>query len=325
MATIDAAERLLNLVIALSHARVRMTRMEIRQSVAGYDPIDQSLSTQEAAKRDAAFERMFERDKDDLRRMGVPIRTVTDAAHGDDIGYKIDASDAAMPPIDLTAGELAVLGLAAEYWQGATLGADARQGLTKVASAAAHHPRVTLPLAARSTASQDATAALIEAIQDRQAVTFEYASATSGTSVRSLQPWRIVLRGGSEYVVGLDTDRGQPRTFRIGRIHGPVRGTGAPGSYEPPADVPVGTWAGVGEAGTAVIALRAEAGHAIRSRGTHVRSEPDWDVYEVEYVHPDALRDEVLGLAGAARVVEPVDMAQAVAAYAHQALEVTDG
>jgi len=325
MAAIDASERLLNLVIALSHARVRMTRTEIRQTVAGYDAVGPSLSEQEAAKRDAAFERMFERDKDDLRRMGVPIRTVTDAAHGDDIGYKIDASDAAMSPIDLTPGELAVLGLAAEYWQGATLGNDARQGLTKVASAAAHHPRVSLPLAARSTASHDATAALIEAIQERQAVTFEYASATSGTSVRTLQPWRIVLRGGNEYVVGLDVDRGEPRTFRIGRVHGAVRGQGAIRSYEPPSDVPVGTWAAVGEAGTAVVALRAEAGHAIRARGTHIRSEPDWDVYEVEYVHPDALRDEVLSLAGAARVVEPVDMAQAVAAHAQRALEVADG
>jgi predicted DNA-binding transcriptional regulator YafY len=74
-----------------------------------------------------------------------------------------------------------------------------------------------------------------------------------------------------------------------------------------------------------VVALRAEAGHAIRARGTHIRSEPDWDVYEVEYVHPDALRDEVLSLAGAARVVEPVDMAQAVAAHAQRALEVADG
>lgn len=325
MSAIEAAERLLNLVIALSHARVRMTRAEIRAAVAGYDPVDPSLSDAEAKRRDVAFERMFERDKDDLRRMGVPIRTVTDAAHGDNIGYKIDASDAAMPPIDMNAAEMAMLALAAEYWQGATLGGDARQGLTKVASGAAHHPRVTLPLAARSTASHDATATMIEAIQERQAVTFEYASATSGTSVRTVQPWRIVIRGANEYLVGLDFDRGEPRTYRIGRMHGRVRHHGDPGAFEPPRDVPVGTLAAVGDAGVATVALRAEAGHSIRARGTHVRSDVDWDVYEVPYVHVDALRDEVLSLAGAARVLEPVTVAEAVAAHARCALEVADG
>lgn len=325
MSSIEAAERLLNLVIALSHARVRMTRAEIRAAVAGYDPVDSSLSADEAKRRDVAFERKFERDKDDLRRMGVPIRTVTDAAHGDDIGYKINASDAAMSPIDMTAAEMAVLGLAAEYWQGATLGGDARQGLTKVASGAAHHPRVSLPLAARSTASHDATAALIEAIQERQTVTFEYASATSGTSVRTVQPWRIVIRGANEYVVGLDVDRGEPRTYRIGRIHGRVRDSGEPGAFDPPRDVSVGSLAAVGDAGLATVALRAEAGHSLRSRGMHVRSDADWDVYEVSYVHTDALRDEVLSLAGAARVLEPPEVAEAIAAHARLALEVADG
>jgi proteasome accessory factor B len=325
MSAIDPAARLLNLVIALSHARVRMTRAEIRASVAGYDPVDSSLSEADAKRRDAAFERMFERDKDDLRRMGVPIRTVTDAAHGDDIGYKIHAPEAAMPAIDLTAGELAVLGVAAEYWQGAILGADARQGLTKVTSGAAHQPRVTLPFAARSTASQDATATLIEAIQDRQAVTFEYSSATSGTSVRAVEPWRLVLRGGTEYVVGHDRDREQPRTFRVGRIHGQVRVTGQAGAFSPPAHIPGGLMTQTPDQGTALVGLRAEAGHALRARGTYLRTEGAWDVVEVPYAHEDALRDEVLALAGAAKVIEPTSLADAIGDQARKALEAAHG
>src|SRR5690606_28953887 len=78
MAQIDPAERLLNLIIALTHARTRMTRAQIRESVAGYEPLPAGLSEKEAARRDAAFERMFERDKDDLRRMGIPLQTVVD-------------------------------------------------------------------------------------------------------------------------------------------------------------------------------------------------------------------------------------------------------
>lgn len=325
MASPDPAQRLLNLIIALTHTRVRMTREEIRASVDGYEPADDSLSEAEAKRHDAAFERMFERDKDDLRRMGVPIRTVTDAAHGDDIGYKIHASDAAMPGIDLTATELAVLGIAAEYWQGATLGADARQALTKVASGTAHLPTVTLPLSARSTVSHDATAVFVEAIQDRYPVTFEYASATSGTSIRTVDPWRIVLRGGTEYMVGMDHDRKELRTFRTGRIMGKVKPAGKPGSVDAPGEIPMGLLAGAGEAGVATVAVRAEAGNAIRNRGTRVRSDGDWDVFEVTYVHGDQIRDEVLALGGAARVIEPEDVAQAVADYAQAALAVAHG
>ncbi|PKQ26139.1 MAG: WYL domain-containing protein [Actinobacteria bacterium HGW-Actinobacteria-4] len=325
MAAIDPAERLLNLVIALTHTRVRMLRSEIRATVQGYDPVDPSMSEEESKKRDAAFERMFERDKDDLRRWGVPIRTVTDAAHGDDIGYKIHSSDAIMPAIDLTPAELAVIGVAAEYWQGAVLGADARQGLVKVASQVTHHASVDLPFAARTTAAQDATAALIEAAHDRQAVRFEYASATSGTTQRTVEPWRLMIRGGTEYLVGRDRDRDAPRTFRIGRIHGAVKKVGSPGSFEPPEVLPDTMLTGPGDPGTALVALRAEAGHALRSRGEFVSSDGDWDLVRVPFHHPDAVRDEVLALAGAARVVEPPELAASVLEHARAALKVTHG
>jgi proteasome accessory factor B len=325
MASIDPAERLLNLVIALTHTRVRMLRSEIRETVQGYDRADPSLSDAEARKRDVAFERMFERDKDDLRRWGVPIRTVTDASHGDDIGYKIHPADAAMPAIDLTPAELAVIGIAAEYWQGAVLGADARQGLVKVASRVSHHPSVDLPFAARTTAAQDATAALVEAAHDRQAVRFEYASATSGTTLRTVEPWALMIRGGTEYLVGRDRDRDAPRTFRIGRIHGSVKKVGAPGGFEPPTTLPETTLTSPGNPGSAVIALRAEAGHALRARGELLSSEGEWDLVRVPFQHRDTIRDEVLGLGGSARVVEPADLAAEVIDYARAALEVTRG
>lgn len=325
MSDIDPAERLLNLVIALTHTRVRMLRSEIRATVQGYDPVDPSLSEDEAKRRDAAFERMFERDKDDLRRWGVPIRTVTDAAHGDDIGYKIHASDAAMPAIDLTPAELAVISVAAEYWQGAVLGADARQGLVKVASQVSHHAHVELPFAARTTTAQDATAVLIEAAHDRQAVKFEYSSATSGTTVRTVEPWQLMIRGGTEYLMGRDRDRDAPRTYRIGRIHGAVKKVGAPGGFEPPAVLPETSLTSPGDQGTALIALRPEAGHTLRARGEFVSGDGDWDVVRVPYQHRDAIRDEVLALSGAARVVEPPEMAEAVLDHARAALQVTHG
>lgn len=322
---IDAAERLLNLIIALTHARVRMTRAQIRASVAGYEQTGAAASPAEEAKRDAAFERMFERDKDELRRLGVPLRTVVDPTHGDEIGYTIDASEAAMPALDFTPSQLAALAVAAEYWRDATLGPDARQALTKIASIAPGTPATTVGLGARPSHSSEALATIVEARARRQAVTFEYTSARSGLARRTVEPWHIVLRGPAEYLYGFDRDREAPRMFRLRRIHGAVKAIGPEDAYEIPGDTEAPAWGETGTELTATVALRPEAGHRLRARGTYVGTQGDRDLFEVPYRHADELRDEVLALAGAARVVEPVEVAELVRSYATAAADLAGG
>lgn len=349
MAQADAAERLLNLIIALTHAPRRMTRDEIRDTVEGYSPRPHGATADQAKKSDAAFERMFERDKDDLRRMGVPLRTVTDPLDGADIGYKIVAADAAMPPLDLTPAEVAVLGLAAEYWQGATLGDDARLALTKVASHTPHQVSEPMPWSALSTASKDATSVLVDAIHERQRVRFDYTSTTSGYARRYVEPWRLVMRGGTEYLVGRDVDKGDTRIYRVSRVHGSVKMVEEAGAFERPAEVPSSIFA-ESAGGTAVIALRPEAGYALRARGTALdtaaardlavesasigvtaaeltgaHSPGEWELFSVQYDHLDLLRDEVLSLRGGAKVMLPESLAESVVEFARKALEVARG
>jgi len=321
MAT-DPAERLLNLIIALTHARVRMTRAQIRSSVVGYETAGEALTPEESRRKDAAFERMFERDKDELRRMGVPLLTVVDPTHGDEIGYRVDASDAAMPAIDFSPAEAAALAIAAEYWQGATLGPDAHQGLTKIASSTASVPRSPLTLGARTSGSSDATAVIVDARAKRMLVQFKYTSDTSGTVTRTVEPWQVLLRGSAEYLYGLDRDRGEPRTFRLRRVHGAMRAVGAEGAYDIPRPLPGPHWGATGAERTAVVGLRPETGHALRQRGATVGAEGDWDLVEVTYRYTDALRDEVLALGGMARVVSPVELAVDVRRHALAALAV---
>ena len=74
----EKTERLLNLTIALLATRRFLSREEIRAMVPGY------------SEHDEAFERAFERDKDDLREMGIPIETGSNSAVFDDEpGYRI--------------------------------------------------------------------------------------------------------------------------------------------------------------------------------------------------------------------------------------------
>jgi len=325
MSQIDPAERLLNLIIALSHARTRLTRAQIMATVHGYEVDTEGLSEAEATKRVTAFERMFERDKDELRRLGVPLHTVVDEVHGDEIGYRIDPSLTPIKPLDLTPAELAVLSLAYEYWSDAAVGAEARQAVTKIVSAAPPVPRIELPLALRSASSSEAFVVLADAISRRTRVHFEYRSATaSGLVMRTVEPWQLQVGGGAQYLVGWDVDREAPRTFRLSRMVGPVTVEGPEQAFSIPDPLPAAMDA-PGAPRTARVGLRPGAGHAWRERGRVVGHEDGWDLVDVPYRHSDALLEELFRLGGAARVVAPAELAAVVREHAAAALELCRG
>ena len=138
---------------------------------------------------------------------------------------------------------------------------------------------------------------LADAIHRKQAVTFEYSSATqSGESQRTVEPWQLQVGSGAQYVVGFDRDRSEPRTFRLSRILGAVKPIGPEAAFAIPEPMP--KWDSVGQAPLkmATVAIRPESGHSLRERGTLVRGDAGWDVVEVPYRHADALRDDVLAL-----------------------------
>ena len=100
------AERLVNLVIALLSTRQYVTAARIRTTVPGYEADDGS------DRADEAFKRMFERDKAELREMGVPLETGRTSAFDTEDGYRIARADYELPEISLTGDEAAAVGLA---------------------------------------------------------------------------------------------------------------------------------------------------------------------------------------------------------------------
>ena len=314
------AERLLNLVIALVNTAGRLTKEQIRSTVAGYE---------DAVSNDA-FERMFERDKDSLRELGIPILTVVGTGHSSDVGYRVDQEAYALPAIELTAGELGVLSLATEFWQDKSLRSDAQRALAKlraVGTAPAGSDLVA-GLAPRVRAAGDAFGPLLDAVQARQAVTFTYRAATTGdVRERELEPWRLLARGGGWYVVGRDRDRDAPRSFRLSRIEGRVRAVGAPGSYAIPADLDAAAVVGTrpnDAVRSATLALAPERASALRSRAVDGAPEVDLgdpalaallahrDVVQVPFRGVGDLADELAGYADAVVVLAPGDLRAAV-------------
>lgn len=310
----NPSARLLNLVIALVNTNASMTKQQIRVSVAGYGD----------APSPDAFERMFERDKDTLRDLGIPIVTVDAGGHADEVGYRIDQDAYALPAVDLTPAELGVLALAAQFWQDKTLRTDISRALTKLRAAGAGETAmdVVAGLAPQVRPVGDAYATLMDAISARRAVSFTYRAASTGeVRARRAQPWRIAARRGGWYLVGFDLDRGAPRSYRLSRVEGRVRATGPRDAFEVPAHVDVDAALGTRDAGgVARLAVVPERAGALRARGTVVGSVPDAragdgagrDVLEVAYDVRYALADEVVGYGDAVLVLGPPDLRAAV-------------
>src|SRR5436305_8591600 len=118
-------ERLLNLVICLLHTRSFLTADRIRDLVPGYDD----------APSEEAFKRAFERDKEDLRDLGIPLETGTNSAFDDEPGYRIARRDYALPDLTLEPDEAAAVGLAARTRSSAAVGAAATRALRKLEAA----------------------------------------------------------------------------------------------------------------------------------------------------------------------------------------------
>ncbi len=262
------AERLLNLLMALRGSEVGLDRAQIRSVVRGYNPDASS----------EAFERMFERDKDELRAMGVPIVTRTDAS-GVVMGYRIEG-DPTLAPLDLSRAELAVLGLAARAWQRADLAPAALNALRKVEAQLGMRSSGSgaAPIAGLS-ADSPALHTLIEACGAGTAITFGYHKGGGGPAqVRHVQPWGTVWWRGHWYLVGFDTDRDDVRVFRASRIEGAVRLDATGASYEVPQGFDVAEAIGQfarGEAVSLQVALTPGAVAGLRLQGVDRGPSPE--------------------------------------------------
>ncbi len=311
------SERLLNLLILLLVQQRFVGKARIRALIDDYR--DSS---------DEAFERMFERDKSELRALGVPVETgYADSFFEDEPGYRVPADEFALPGIDLTADEAAVVGLASRVWRHAGMAAHTTGALTKLAAAGVPVDAGHLDIAAPAIqADEPSFETFWQAALDRQRVSFDHqrAGATEPTR-RTLEPWGLLSSLGRWYVVGHDVDRQAERMFRLSRVTGAVRKVGRPAAYDVPPGLDLRSVAqrlGPGpRTQEATVLLRRGTGAALRRSGTVVESNlvgPDgttaWDRLEIVVSTLSWLADEVLSLGASAVAVAPADLRETVVA-----------
>lgn len=209
-------------MIALRETRRPLRAAEIRARVAGYGQPDAET-----------FRRMFERDKADLREMGVPIETAPLGRFDDRLGYRIDPSRYDLPELCLEPAELAALAIAV---QATGLADEAGSGLLKLAVDAGDPDAARLHGEAPIEVELDAPhrGVLMEAQLVRHVVRFTYAPPGRASIRRTVDPHALVHRRGRWYLVGHDHDRSARRAFRLDRITGAVKLIGEPGAFDPP-------------------------------------------------------------------------------------------
>jgi proteasome accessory factor B len=194
-------ERILNLLAFLLTAERPVTADEIRHTVAGYDQ-----------PSDEAFRRTFERDKDLLRQLGIPLKLQHTDAWEVEQGYVVPAEEYALPDPGLTDEERAALGLAAQVVR---LGGQAPGPSAVFKLGGSPAPAGSEPLAADLGEAEEDLAVLFAAVTERRVAGFDY----RGTR-RRVRPYGLVHRLGHWYLVALPEREHEIRTYRVDRLDG---------------------------------------------------------------------------------------------------------
>lgn len=295
-------ERLINLVAALLDAERPLSRQEISVLVPGYDGSEQ------------AARRAFERDKDALRSMGIPIAVepLDPTAPEDGEGYRIRREQYELPDPGLAPDEVAALHLAASTVR--VEGAEGQEAFWKLGGAPD-------PAAAAATAALEGhehLPLLFGAIGERRSVRFRYRGAD-----RTVDPYRLAYRNGFWYLAGWDHGRGGERSFRLDRVESTPE-AGEPKAFERPAGTraarPWQPWE-MGEEDEVAGRVRFDADQAawaVAKVGDDavVERHPDGSVeVELRVTNRDAFRSFVLGFLDHAEVVGPPELRADIVAH----------
>ncbi|WP_439691596.1 helix-turn-helix transcriptional regulator [Curtobacterium sp. SP.BCo] len=317
---VPAEERLFSLVLALLSTESGLTKSEILANVQGYR---QRFTT---GGDNASLERQFERDKDDVRELGIPLETIeTPGAAGNNqtLRYRIPKGEYDLPDdVRFTPDESALLSLAAMAWREGALSADSRRGLLKVRSAGSEDDEGAGAIgvdayAPRLRARDVAFEPLRSALDRSAAVRFDYITPGQHEARRrQVAPLALVQHGGRWMLAAHEFASSSDKNYLLSRIVGPVTQYEV-GQHPAPAGAGERTlteleriWA----ARTARIRV-VRGSDAERRLGRRRDTETDEPgVLVLHHVDPQILAEELAAFGPEVQVLEPADLRDRVTA-----------
>lgn len=302
---VPVEERLFSLVLALLATDTGLTKTEILSTVQGY--------RQRWSRGDnLALERQFERDKDDIRELGVPLETIEElgsSGNNQNLRYRILRGDYELPTdIAFSSEETALLTLAAMVWREGTLSGESRRALLKLRSLGGAAPVPELDYAPRIRSRDSAFEPLRTALDRSAVVLFDYLKpGESAPRARRVVPYALVQFQGRWMCSAIDTETGGWRTFLLSRITGEVTVTNETVTVPPgaTAERSLADLEDLWAAQTAVVEVEPASDaetRLLKRRGT---TRGDDGTLTIHWSDRFLLADELASFGPEVRVVEP--------------------
>lgn len=296
------SERLINLTIALLATKRFITKSEILKTVEGYEGSSESK------------DRMFERDKDDLRSLGIEIEVGTfDPLFNDEAGYRIKQERYQLDLGDVTPLEISLLSLAAQAWQGASLDDAAQRALVKLSSLGIAIDEANLPHSVPFLSDEGLDIPKItRAIAEHQILEFTYRNYDLSLESRRVVPIGLSARSGYWYLAGVDQSIEQVRTFRLDRVIGTFTVKKGPKKFETPENLDLENLFERVKNINAVIDVRRGKGTSLRALATSMKSIGEWDQVEIPIIDIKSLSALILWHGDDVYVHSPMELRQII-------------
>ena len=296
------AERLINLTMALLATPRYLTKSEIFETVQGY--------SDDGGNADS-MSRKFERDKEDLREMGIEIEVGSiDPLFDDEQGYRIQRSTYEISFNDLSREEYSLISVAISMWRNEFFSEQGQAGLRKIQSLGLDFVEPLMPHNLFvDEVPHESFITLWSAIQQKQTIEFFYKSTSE--RARKVAPYTLTLWHNFWYLTGLDLEIDQIRTFKVLRIEGEVTVSLKVNSFE----VPVGfrakdhlVFQDEHEPISVNFLIARNQALSLRTTSKVKVAEGDWDAAEKEYSDVEGALQDLLHYGPAVKITGPVEL-----------------
>ena len=293
-------ERLINLTLALLASKRYLSKAEILRNIPGYEGSPETK------------ERMFERDKDDLRSLGIQIDVNNfDPLFEDEQGYLIKSDSFQFAENEFTKEELLLLTMAANLWHDSAVEIDSQNALLKIQSLSGpvENDMTTTPTL-RITEDWQLLVSIFTAVQNKQILEFSYRG-----KKRQVNPYGLYSSKGFWYLIAFEIN--VIKSFKLVRIEGEVDLIGEKDAFEKPDNFNVGNFLKEERNSVSLVSklqVRKGAALSLRNKFTVKDLDSEWDLMDIPYTNEQELLEMVLWHGTDLKLIEPAALRQLLVA-----------
>lgn len=293
-------ERLINLTLALLASKRYLSKAEILRNIPGYEGSPETK------------ERMFERDKDDLRSLGIQIDVNnSDPLFEDEQGYLIKSESFQFAENEFTKEELLLLTMAANLWHDSAVEKDSQNALLKIQSLSGpvENDMTTTPTL-RITEDWQLLVSIFTAVQNKQILEFSYRG-----KKRQVNPYGLYSSNGFWYLIAFEIN--VIKSFKLVRIEGEVDLIGEKDAFEKPDNFNVGNFLKEESNSVSLVSklqVRKGAALSLRNKFTVKDLDSEWDLMDIPYTNEQELLEMVLWHGTDLKLIEPAALRQLLVA-----------